>query len=71
MTRRAIQRAMDVSGLAAGDIAYEGARRILEQHEGMALTAADRKAFYTALEKPPASTARLIAALERHSEHVD
>jgi hypothetical protein len=30
--RKTIERATAVSGLAAGDLAYEGARRILEDH---------------------------------------
>jgi len=34
-----IQRAMAVSGLTAGDLAYEGARRVLDEHER---TRADR-----------------------------
>ncbi|MGH7803817.1 MAG: DUF1778 domain-containing protein, partial [Candidatus Binatia bacterium] len=36
--KKLIQRAMSVSGLAAGDLAYEGARRVLDEHERMVLT---------------------------------
>ena len=64
--KQVIQRAMAVSGLAAGDLAYEGARRVLEEHERMVLTGADREAFLHALLNPPAPTRRLIEALRRH-----
>jgi uncharacterized protein (DUF1778 family) len=63
-----IQRAMAVSGLTAGDLAYEGARRVLEEHERMVLTAADRDAFLDAILNPPEPADRLIAALRRHRD---
>jgi uncharacterized protein (DUF1778 family) len=61
-----IQRAMSVSGLAAGDLAYEGARRVLEEHERMLLAGADRDAFLAAILDPPEPTKRLVTALKRH-----
>jgi uncharacterized protein (DUF1778 family) len=61
-----IQRAMAVTGLTAGDLAYEGARRILDEHERMVLTGADREAFLLALTNPPEPAEKLIAALRRH-----
>lgn len=61
-----IQRAMKVSGLTAGDLAYEGARRVLDEHERMVLVGADRDAFLAALRNPPAPTDKLIEALKRH-----
>ena len=64
--RKLIERASAVSGLAAGDLAYEGARRILADHEQMILRGADRKAFLQAVAHPPRPSARLIAALRRH-----
>ena len=64
--RKIIQRATAVSGLAAGDLAYEGARRILEEHESIVLRGADREAFLKAVTNPPAPTERLIRALRRH-----
>jgi len=64
--RELIERATAVSGLAAGDLAYEGARRILEEHERMVLRGADRDVFLKALSNPPAPTHRLVAALRRH-----
>jgi len=64
--KQTIMRAMAVSGLAAGDLAYEGARRVLDEHERMVLTGIDRDAFLKALLNPPAPTDRLIDALKRH-----
>jgi len=61
-----IQRAMAVSGLTAGDLAYEGARRVLAEHERMVLIGADREAFLDALRNPPEPTEKLVAALRRH-----
>ena len=66
--KQVIRRAMSVSGLAAGDLAYEGARRVLEEHERMVLSGADRDAFLEALRNPPEPTDRLVAALKRHRE---
>lgn len=63
-----IQRAMAVSGLTAGDLAYEGARRVLDEHERMVLTGADRDAFLDALTNPPDPPEKLIAALRRHRD---
>jgi uncharacterized protein (DUF1778 family) len=65
--KRLIQRAAAVSGLSAADLAYEGARRILAEHERMELTEADRKVFLGALLNPPKPTARLLDALKRHA----
>lgn len=63
-----IQRASAVSGLTAGDLAYEGARRVLDEHERMVLTGADREAFLDAVRKPPQPTDRLVQALRRHRD---
>jgi uncharacterized protein (DUF1778 family) len=67
-TKRLIQDAMAVSGLTAGDLAYEGARRVLAEHERMTLIGADRDAFLKAVLNPPAPTAKLVAALKRHRD---
>ncbi len=66
--KQVIQRAMAATGLAAGDLAYEGARRVLEEHERMLLAGADRDAFMKALLNPPEPTEALVAALRRHRE---
>ncbi|MFL6260414.1 MAG: DUF1778 domain-containing protein [Thermoanaerobaculia bacterium] len=63
-----IQRAIAVSGLTAGDLAYEGARRVLDEHERMMLAGADRDAFLEAVMNPPEPTEKLVAALRRHRE---
>lgn len=65
-----IQRAMAVSGLTAGDLAYEGARRVLDEHERMVLTDADSKAFLDAVMNPPQPTDKLVAALRAHRDRV-
>lgn len=66
-----IQRAMSVSGLTAGDLAYEGARRVLDEHERMLLTGADRDAFLDAVVNPVPPTPRLIAVLQRRRATTD
>jgi uncharacterized protein (DUF1778 family) len=66
--KQLIQRAMAVSGMTAGDLAYEGARRVLDEHERMVLTGADREAFLDAIRNPPPPTERLVAALRRHRD---
>lgn len=68
--KRLIQRAVAVSGLTAGDLAFEGARRVLEEHERMTLIGADRDAFLDAVMDPPAPTEKLVAALTRHREEL-
>src|SRR5262249_27556384 len=60
-----IQRAMAVSGLTVGDLAYEGARRVLDEHERMVLGGAYREAFLAAVRDPPEPTEKLVAALRR------
>ncbi|MDO8323436.1 MAG: DUF1778 domain-containing protein [Phenylobacterium sp.] len=65
-----IQRAMAVSGLTAGDLAYDGARRVLDEHERMVLTGADREAFLEAVMNPPEPTDRLVAALRRRRDQL-
>ena len=67
--KRVIQQAMSVTGLAAGDLAYEGARRLLDEHQRMVLAGADRDAFLTALERKPRPAPRLVEALKRHRRH--
>jgi uncharacterized protein (DUF1778 family) len=63
-----IRRATAVTGLTAGDLAYEGARRVLAEHERLLLTGADRDAFLDAVRKPSKPSKRLIAALRRHQQ---
>jgi uncharacterized protein (DUF1778 family) len=63
-----IQRAAAVTGLTAGDLAYEGARRVLAEHERMVLAGADREAFLDAVRNPPKPNRRLVNALRRHRQ---
>jgi uncharacterized protein (DUF1778 family) len=65
-----IQRAVAVSGLTAGDLAYEGARRILAEHERLVLTGTDQEAFLEAVLHPPQPTGKLVVALQRHRKLV-
>ena len=65
-----IRQATAVTGLTAGDLAYEGARRVLDEHERMVLAGADREIFLAALASPPEPTDRLVAALRRHRDLV-
>ena len=64
--KKVIQQAMSVTGLAAGDLAYEGARRILDEHQRMVLSGADRDAFLAAVGRNPEPTPRLVEALKLH-----
>ena len=57
---------MAVTGLTAGDLAYEGARRVLEEHERMIVSGIDQEAFLEALLNPPEPAEKLVAALRRH-----
>jgi uncharacterized protein (DUF1778 family) len=66
--KKVIQQAMSVTGLAAGDLAYEGARRILDEHQRMVLSGADRDAFLVAISRKPDPSPRLIKALKRHHD---
>ena len=64
--KQLIRRAMALSGLTAGDLAYEGARRVLDEHERMALAGSDREAFLKAVSDPPPPSRKLVTALRRH-----
>jgi uncharacterized protein (DUF1778 family) len=65
-----ILRAMAVSGLPAADLALQGARRVLEDHERMVLRGADREAFLEAVRHPPAPSPRLARAFKLHAAKV-
>ena len=70
IARQLIQRAMAVSGLTAGDLAFEGARRVLDEHERIVLSGEDKQAFLDALRDPPEPTDKLVAAFKRHRKIV-
>jgi uncharacterized protein (DUF1778 family) len=66
--KKIIQQAMSVTGLAAGDLAYEGARRLLDEHQRMVLSGADRDAFLAAIGRTPHPSPSLVNALKRHRD---
>jgi uncharacterized protein (DUF1778 family) len=63
--KQLINRAMAVTGLTAGDLACEGARRVLDDHGCMVLTGNDRDAFLAAIANPPEPSKKLVAALKQ------
>lgn len=67
--KKLIRQAMSVTGLAAGDLAYEGAKRLLDEHQRMALVGADRDAFLAAIDREARPSPRLVDALKRHRRH--
>ena len=65
-SKRVIERAVSLSGLTPSDLAYDAARRVIEDHERFVLRDADRDVFLAALMNPPGPNARLIRAFKRH-----
>ena len=65
-----ILRAMAVSGLPAADLALQGAKQVLEDHERMTLRGADREAFLEAVRNPAAPAPRLVEAFKLHAAKV-
>src|SRR3546814_13278245 len=63
--KRIIQRAMAVSGRSAADLAYEAARRVLDEHERIVLTGRDRAAFLDPVLTTPAPNPRPARAFTR------
>lgn len=66
--KQLIQRAMAVSGLTAGDLAFQGARRVLDEHDRIVLIGEDKQAFLDALLNPPEPADKLVAAFKRHRQ---
>lgn len=50
---------------------YDAAKRTVQEHEMMELSARDRKAFVSALLKPPAPGKRLKKAAQRYINTMD
>jgi uncharacterized protein (DUF1778 family) len=65
-SKKVIERAVELSGLAPSDLAYEAARRVIEDHERFVLRDEDREVFLRAVTHPPAPKPALVAALRRH-----
>jgi uncharacterized protein (DUF1778 family) len=66
--RATMREVRSVSGLTAGDLAYEGARRVLDERQRKVLTGADRDAFLAAVRDPPEPADKLVATLRRHRD---
>ena len=65
-SKKVIERAASISGLTPGDLAYEAARRVVEDHERFILRDEDREVFFRAVMNPPEPNAALIRAFKRH-----
>ena len=65
-------RAAALAGRSLSDFvvahAYDAATRTVREHEGMLLSASDRKIFVSALLNPPAPGARLRKAARRYKQ---
>jgi uncharacterized protein (DUF1778 family) len=48
------------------NLANEGARRLLDEHQRMVLSGGDRNAFLAAIGRPNDPSPRLMEALRRH-----
>lgn len=62
-----IRRAMAASGLSAGDLAFDAAKRVLEEQERVSLSGADRASFLDLVLNPPRPTPRLKRAFRRYA----
>jgi uncharacterized protein (DUF1778 family) len=65
-----ILRAMAVSGLPAADLALQGAKQVLDDHERMVLRGADREVFLAAVRNPSKPSPRLTEAFRLHAAKV-
>ena len=65
-SKKVIERAASISGLTPGDLAYEAARRVVEDHERFVLRGEDREIFFRAVMNPPEPNGALIRAFKRH-----
>jgi len=72
--KQAIQRAAALSGVDdsvfAINAAYKSALETIAQHERTVLQPMDHKAFFAALDNPPAPTGKLREAFARHRETI-
>jgi uncharacterized protein (DUF1778 family) len=70
VAKQAIRRAMAISGLSAGDLAFEGAKHVIADHERMTLTGRDAVLLLDLLENPPPPNENLKRAMARHRKIV-
>ena len=66
VAKQAIRRAMAISGLSAGDLALEGAKRVIAEHERMTLSGRDAATLLNLLANPPEANDKLKKAAERY-----
>ena len=73
-TKDLIERAAHLSRRKVSDFCVtaltDTARRTIAEHETLALSDRDRKAFFDALIRPPKFPERLVAALAQHKRRV-
>lgn len=72
--KQTIQRAAALAGVDDSvftmNAAYQAAAETIAAHERTTLQAVDHRAFFAALDNPPAPTDRLRAAFRRHRETI-
>ncbi len=66
--KEVIQRATAITGLTPGDLAYQAAQRIVEQHDVLHLEGEDARRFAETVINPPEPSDSLAAAFSRHKE---
>lgn len=66
--KQLIRHAMAISGLSAGDLAVQGARRVLNEHERIVLRGQNKQQFFDALLNPSEPADKLIAAFRHHHQ---
>jgi uncharacterized protein (DUF1778 family) len=68
--KRLIERAAELQGRTVADFvvstAYESAKRVIQEHETLVLSARDREVFVSALLNPPTLRGPLAKAAERY-----
>jgi uncharacterized protein (DUF1778 family) len=64
--KQAIRRAMAISGLSAGDLAFEGAKHVLAEHERLSVSGRDAALLLDLLENPPEPNQKLKRAALRY-----
>jgi uncharacterized protein (DUF1778 family) len=66
VAKQAIRRAMAISGLSAGDLAFEGAKRVIAEHERMTVSGRDAAMLLDLLQNPPGPNEKLKRAVEHY-----
>lgn len=64
--KKLIERATVLSGRSLGDLAYEAALRVVDEHERIVLAGRDREQLLELVLNPPPPSPKLVAAIERH-----